>query len=112
MTNSLVLLLGRLAQVLDDYAVVSGEDRLDVSRLLISPCDSSEQFVFMDTPAQIVDHVLAFEHVPLWDPKVDTEDDGRWRLFAAHIKEAIETADTNQRMLVLVEGGVSARRTA
>ena len=77
--NSLVLLLGRLIQVLDDYAIVSSEDHPDGPRLLVSVRGGRKQFEFVDTPSRIVDHVLAFEHVPLWDPKVDTEDDGRWR---------------------------------
>ena len=76
--NSLVLLLGRLIQVLDDYAIVSSEDHPDGPRLLVSVRGGRKQFEFVDTPSRIVDHVLAFEHVPLWDPKVDTEDAGRW----------------------------------
>lgn len=112
MSQSLNLVLNRLIQTLGDYAVATGVDRPDGCRVRLRVHSSNEQFEFAGSSCDIVDHVLAFEDVPLWDPSVDSEDDGRWRLFAAHIKEAMESAAPDERMLVLVDGAVSPRRSA
>lgn len=109
MNGNLEVVLGRLDQVLGDYAVASGVDRPDGERVLLTVHGGGTQFEFAAAPTKIVEHVLAFEDVPLWDPHVDTEDDGRWRLFAARIKEAVETAADEERLLVLVDGAVSPR---
>ncbi|MFK0085438.1 hypothetical protein [Glutamicibacter sp. NPDC090743] len=74
--------------------------------------EGGQHFEFADSPSAILHHVLAFEDVPLWDPTIDTEDDGRWRLFSVHVIEAIETAAADERILVLVDGAVSPRRAA
>lgn len=104
--------LERLAQVLTGDAVVTRVERPDGSHVRIIADGSSQQFEFVNSPSEIVHHVLAFENVPLWDPMVDTEDDGRWRLFSVHIIEAIETAAAEERILVLEDGAVSTRRAA
>jgi hypothetical protein len=112
MTDSLVVVLERLAQVLEGYAVVSSTNRSDKPHVLITVDNGSRSFEFADSPSAIIRHVSAFAHPPLWDPRADSEDDGRWRLFSVHIEEAIEMADSDERILVLVEGAVSSRRSA
>ena len=109
MSGNLAIVLGRLDQVLGDYAGAFSIDSTEGKCVFLTVHDGGKQFEFAATPTEIVQHVLAFEDVPLWDPEVDTEDDGRWRLFAAHIKEAVETAGTSERMLVLVDGAASPR---
>lgn len=112
MSENLDIVLDRLTHVLEGYAVVTSVERPDGTHVRIIADGSSQQFEFADSPSEIVRHVLAFEGVPLWDPTVDTEDDGRWRLFSVHIIEAIETAAAEERILVLVDGAVSLRRAA
>lgn len=112
MSENLDIVLDRLTQILKGYAVVTSVERPDGTHVRIIADRSSQQFEFVNSPSEIVHHVLAFEGVPLWDPMVDTEDDGRWRLFSVHIIEAIETAAAEERILVLVDGAVSPRRAA
>lgn len=120
MSNNLKVVLDRLNQVLSDYAAITSNDRQDGQQVILTVFDSnvltvpgsSTQFEFANTPTEIVDHVQAFRGVPLWNPEVDTEDDGRWRLFSVHIKEAVETADPDERILVIVPGSVAPRKTA
>lgn len=97
MNEDLRIVLSRLGQVLGDYALASSDDHPDGARVILVVHDGGERFELADSPTKIVRHVRSFGEVPLWDSAVDTEEDGRWRLFAAHIKEAVEIAGSDVR---------------
>ncbi|MGV2852842.1 hypothetical protein ACNPON_02550 [Glutamicibacter sp. AGC13] len=110
MSENLEVILERLTQALKSYAIVTSLERTDGTHVCIIVKAGGQHFEFADSPSEILHHVQAFEDVPLWDPTDDTEDDGRWRLFSVHIIEAIETAGSDEQILVLADGAVTSRR--
>lgn len=112
LSDNLKVILDKLTQFLKSYAHVTSVEQTDGTHVRIIANEGGQHFEFADSPSAILHHVLAFEDVPLWDPTIDTEDDGRWRLFSVHVIEAIETAAADERILVLVDGAVSPRRAA
>jgi hypothetical protein len=109
MEDYLARLIDCLTPVIGDYASVSTVENASGTRVLLTVHSDGEQFEFAESADEIVQHVTAYDNPPLWDPAVDNEEDGQWRLFAAHVKEAVETANDDQRILVLDRFGLVSR---